>query len=242
MNLRKYFTGYLLFFVLGAINADIMAELAKRDRDNPIRPIEYSSCVLYAEDGYLYTEHWADGFGVPSIVAYQIRQDMMKFIVRIKTWDFAFRIYDYFYERDGIDQFTVDVHDYYLVELVYVNDKLETYCNRIRDINTNGFIYNEAKIGGNINKVPQGTYHIFYSRYDITLTEGMETKIVSLINERTDSLAENSYAVDTYDYYYNVLIEDKQIRINGYLLDFSNKVDYRSQILIFRSGNIGTYR
>jgi hypothetical protein len=77
---------------------------------------------------------------------------MIKLIVRIKTWDFAFRIYDYFYERDDIDQFTVDVHDYYLVELVYVNDKLETYCNRIKDINTNGFIYNEAEIGGNINE------------------------------------------------------------------------------------------
>jgi hypothetical protein len=65
----------------------------------------------------------------------------------------------------------------------------------------------------------------------------MKTKIVSLTNERTNSLAENSYEVDTYDYYYNVLIEDKPIRINGYLLDFSNKVDYRSQMLIFRSGN-----
>jgi hypothetical protein len=162
---------------------------------------------------------------------------MIKLIVRIKTWDFAFRIYDYFYERDGIDQFTVDVHDYYLVELVYVNDKLETYCNRIRDINANGFIYNEATIGGNINKIPD-TYYIYYPRYNITLTEGMETKIVSLINERTDSLAENSYTVDTYDYYYHVLIEDKQIKINGYLLDFSNKFDYRCQLLIFRSGNM----
>jgi hypothetical protein len=224
MNLRKYFTWYLLFFVLGNINADIMTEIAKRDRDNPIRLIEYSSCVLYAEDGYLYTEYWADGFDAPSIVAYQIRQDMIKLIVRIKTWDSAFRIYDRYYERDGIDQFTVDVHDYYLVELVYVNDKLETYCNRIRDINTNGFMYNEAKIGGTINKVPQGTYYIFYPRYSITLTEGMETKIVSLTNERTNSLTENSYEVDTYDYYYQVLIEDKQMRINGYLLDFSNRI------------------
>jgi hypothetical protein len=226
-----------LVFIHSNINADIMAEISKRDRDNPIRLTEYWSYVLYAKDGYLYTDYLADDFGEPSIVAYQIRQDMIKLIVRIKTWDFAFRIYDYFYEKDGIDQFAVDVHDYYLVELVYVNDKLETYCNRIRDINTNGFIYNEAEIGGNINKIPPDTYHVFYPRYDITLTEGMETKIVSLVNERTDSLSENSYTVDTYDYYYHVLIEDKQIRINGYLLNFSNKFDYRSQILILRSGN-----
>jgi hypothetical protein len=216
--------------VTAGVFADIMTEISKRDRNNPIRLIEYSACVLYAKDGYLYTEYWEDGFGVPSIVAYQIQQDIIKLIVRVKTWDFAFRIYDRFYEREGIDQFIVDVHDYYLVELVYVNDKLETYCNRIKNINTNGFVYNEAEIGSNINKVPQGEYYIYYPRYDIRLTEGMETKIISLINERTVSLVENSYTVDTYDYYYHVLIEDKQIRINGYLLDFSNKVDYRSQI------------
>jgi hypothetical protein len=224
-----------IVFIYSNINADIMTEISKRDRNNPIRLIEYSPCVLYAKDGYLYTEYWSDDFGVPSIVAYQIQQDMIKLIVRIKTWDFAFRIYDYYYARDGIDQFTVDVHDYYLVELVYANDKLETYCNRIRDINANGFFYNEAEIGGNINKIPQNVYHIFYPRDDITLTEGMEIKIVSLINERTDSLSENSYTVGTHDYYYHVLIEDKQIRINGYLLDFSDKVDYRSQLSLFQN-------
>jgi hypothetical protein len=237
-NMKKWLLFFIsIVFIYNNINADIMTELSKRDRDNPIRLIEYSAYVLYAKDGYLYTEYWSDEFSVSSIVAYQIRQDMIRLIVRIKTWDFAFRIYDYFYERDGIDEFTVDVHDYYLVELVYVNDKPETYCNRIRDINANGFIYNEAEIGGNITKIPQDTYHIFYPRYDIALTEGMETKVVSLTNERTNSLVENSYTVDTYDYYYHVLIEDKQIRINGYLLDFSNKIDYRSQILILRSGN-----
>jgi hypothetical protein len=231
----------LIFISIGCvnsdINADIITEIAKIDRDNPIRLIEYSNYVLYAKDGYLYTEYLNDDFGEPSIVAYQIRQDMIKCIVRIKTWDFAFTIYDSFYERDGIDQFTVDVHNYYLVEFVYINDKLEIYCNRIKDINANGFIYNEAEIGVNINKIPKDEYNIFYPRYDITLTEGMKIKVVSLTNERTNSLSENSYTVSAYDYYYNVLVEDKQIRINGYLLDFSGKIDYRSQMLSSRKGN-----
>ena len=227
--MKKRLLSFVLFiFVYSAVNADFITEISKRDRNNPIRIIEHSAYVLYAEDGLLHTEYREDGFGIPSIVAYQIQQDSIKLILRIKTWDFAYRIYDYFYERDGIDQFTVEVHDYYLVELIYVNDKLETYCNRIRDINTNGFIYNEAEISGNINKVPQGEYHIYYSRHRITLTEGMKTKIVSLINKRTDSLAQNSHATGTYDYYYDVLIEDKEFRINGYLLDFSNKVEYRN--------------
>jgi hypothetical protein len=167
---------------------------------------------------------------VPSIVAYQIHEDAVKLIVRVKTWDFAYRIYDRFYERDGIDRFTVEVHDYYLVELVYINDRLETYCNRIKNINANGFIYNEAEIGGNINKVP-GYYYQTSPYLETKLTEGMKIKIVALTNERTNALTENSHEFETYDYYYHILIDDKQVRINGYLLDFGNKVDYRAALL-----------
>ena len=227
----------LIVVIQNNINADIMTELAKRDRNNPIHITEYSPYVLYTRNGYLHTEYRSDGYGVPAIVAYQIQDDIIKLIIRIKTWDFAFRIYDYFYERDGIDQFTVDVHDYYLVELVYENNRLETYCNRIRDINTNGFEFNEAEIGRNINEV-SNSYKPTYPRLDMDLTEGMEVKITALTNERTNTLAENSYAFVTYDYYYyNILIDGNQVRINGYLLDFSNRVDYRSKLLILRSGN-----
>ncbi|MDR2543439.1 MAG: hypothetical protein LBC80_08345, partial [Treponema sp.] len=50
-------------------------------------------------------------------------------------------------------------------------------------------------------------------------------------------LAVNSYTFKTYDYYYHILIDDKQFRINGYLLDFSNKIEYRTTLLIMKSGN-----
>jgi hypothetical protein len=33
------------------------------------------------------------------------------------------------------------------------------------------------------------------------------------------------------------LIGDKQVRINGYLLDFDNKFDYRAKLLVLKSGN-----
>jgi hypothetical protein len=57
-----------LVVIRNNIGADIMAELAKRDRENPIRLIdENSRFVLYAKDGYLHTEYREDGFGVPSI-------------------------------------------------------------------------------------------------------------------------------------------------------------------------------
>jgi len=227
---KKLLFFMLIAFISGAVNADILTELAKRDRKNPIRIGEYTNYVLFAEDGYLYTEYWNDGMDTLSIIAYQIHDDSIKLIIRSKTWDFAYRIFDTYYGRDRIDRFTVDVHNFYLVELVYVNDKLETYGNRIRDININDFIFNETKISCNINKVPQGRVHIFYSPSKITLTEGMEVKIISFTNEYTNVLAQNSSEVETYDYFYHVLIEDAEIKINGYLLDFSDKVEYRSQL------------
>ena len=93
--MKKQVILFLLSIVViqNNISADIMIELAKRDRKNPIPIIKNSHYVLYAKDGYLHTEYWEDGFGVPSIVAYQIHEDAIKLIVRIKTWDFAFRIY-----------------------------------------------------------------------------------------------------------------------------------------------------
>ncbi|MCL2805147.1 MAG: hypothetical protein FWD26_04335 [Treponema sp.] len=224
--MKKQVILFLLTLVIiqNNINADIMTELAKRDRNNPIPLTEYSRFGLYAKDGHLHIEYWEDGFGIPSIVAYKIQKNAIKLIVRTKTWDFAYRIYDYYYQRGGIDEFTVEVHNYYLVELVYVNGKLESYGNRIREINTNGFIFNDAQIGSNINKVTD--YYPTFPRLKTDLTEGMEIKIAALTNERTNMLAVNSYSFDTYDYYYLVLIDGIQVRINGYLLDFCNKIDY----------------
>ena len=237
--MKKQVILFLLTIVIiqNNVNADIMAELAKRDRRNPIRITEVSPFVLYAKDDFLHTEYLDDRFGVPSIVAYKIDKDAISLIVRIKTWDFAFRIYDYFYERDGIDRFTVDVHDYYSVELLYVNDKLETYCNRIREINTHGFIFNEAEIGKNINKVSDIGYRPTHPGLQMDLKEGMKIKVAAFTNIRTNDLKENSYTFETFDYYYHILIDGQQVRINGYLLDFSNKIEYRSKLLILKSGN-----
>jgi len=236
MRLRIYLTFYLFLFIFTSANADIMTELAKRDRRNTINiGNSFDSFSIYSENGYLITSIFSDGMDKASIVAYQIQENNIKLIIRIKTWDFAFRIYDYLFEKDGIDEFTVIVHNYYLVELVYINEKLETYCNRIRDINTNEFIFNEARISGNVNAVSD--YYLTYPRLDMDLTEGTAVKIAALINERTNELDTNTYTFDTFDYYYHILIDDQQVRINGYLLDFGSKIDYRAAYLTFKSGN-----
>jgi hypothetical protein len=222
-------------FIRGTINADIMTELAKRDTGNPIYLAESTANVLYAKAGYLYAEFRSDGMDKPSIVAYQINSDNIKLIIRIKTWDFAYRISDLYTSGKKIDDIIVDVHDYYLVELVYTHDKLETYSNMITDINTNGFIFNEAVIGGNANNLPYEGYLTYGG--GLTLEEGMEAKILSFSNERTDQNRANTAAFSVYDYQYNVLIHDRNLSVNGYFLDFSNSIDYRSQLLILQSGN-----
>ena len=232
--MKKWVILWVLTIVIiqHSINADIMAELAKMDRDNRIRLNEYSSNVLFAENGYLRVAYFDDGSDVPSIVAYKINEDNIKLIVRIKTWDFAFRIDDYYYQRDGIDHFTIDVHNYYLVELVYVNDRLETYCNRVRDINTNGFMFNDAEINDNITKVPR-YYRPTYPCLEKDLEKGIKVKIASLTNERTNEMVD-SYESETYDYYYHIVVDGQQVRINGYLLDFGDKIDYRTPLLILK--------
>jgi len=214
--LRKHTLLFLLTIVIvgSNINADMMAELAKRDHKNPIRLIGASPYVLYAKDGYLQTEYRDDGQDVPSIVAYKIQEDAVTLIVRIKTLDVAYRDNDYFNE----DWFTVDVHDYYLVGLAYTNNKLEIHCNRVKDINAGGFIFNEAEIGRNVNKVPSN--YLTYTSLEKALTEGMKVKIAEMTNRRTCEL-------QTYDYEYKILTGGKEVIINGYFLDFSDRIDYR---------------
>jgi hypothetical protein len=223
MNLRKYFAGYLLFFVLGTINADITAELAKKDRRNAIRvEWQWPYFVLFLEDGCLIADVWSDESDTVSIVAYQIHDDVIKLIVRRKTWDFAYRSFNMYSTRDRVEQLSVDVHNYYLVELMYINDKLEIYCNQVIDINTHGFIFNEAAIGSNVNNVPHEGYLTYGDGF--RLAEGMKTEILSLTDERTNQNRRNTAEIGVYDYRYYVSINDRKLWVNGYFLDFSDRI------------------
>ena len=69
-----------LIVIQNNVNADIMTELAKRDRNNPIRLFEYSSFVLYARNGYLHTEYRNDDYGEPSIVMANLLLSHIKYM------------------------------------------------------------------------------------------------------------------------------------------------------------------
>jgi len=211
-----------------------MTELAKIDPDNAIPIAGRSYNKLYAKNGYLYTDSFTDTLLEPSIVAYNIQEDAIKIIIRNISTGYAYR--EKYNTDDEEDWYHITVHDYYLVELLYKNDKLETSCKPVKEINTEGFIFNEAKISDNINKISE-YYHLTYPRLETKLTEGTKIKIVSMTDIRTKTLSENSSGLEIYDYYYNILVNGKQVRINGYLLDFDNKMDYRTKLLILRSGN-----
>jgi len=210
-----------IFIITTNINADILAELAKRDGKNPIHLTD--SSVLYSKDGYLYTEYWADGGDMPAIVAYKIRGNSVNLIIRIKTWDFAYREDNDFNKVK--DEFIVTVHNYYLVELSYINDNLVINSKRVKDINAEGFIFNEAKINGNVKEVTG--YYITTPYLKEHLKEGDKIKVAEFTNIRANQLMVNSHWFNTYDYYYQILVDGKKVRINGYLLDFDNKINYR---------------
>jgi len=214
-----------------------MTELAKRDIGNGIPISEHSYSYMYTKDGYLYTANWSDIISEPSIVAYKIQKDAISLLIRIISLDQAYRENYTTKDRDSWDWFTVTVHDYYLVELLYKNDKMVTNYKPvmdIRDINTVGFIFNEAKISGNIKKL-SNDYYMTYPRLETKLTEGTKIKIASITYLRTKDLSENSSGLEIYDYYYNILVNGKQVRINGYLLDFENKINYREKLLSLKN-------
>jgi hypothetical protein len=219
MNPRRLMFLYLFVFVIGSIHADIIDALDKRRRSNAINCNEaWYVFSLFTEDGYLTTEVWQDGMADASIVAYKIQENAINLIVRNKDQDVAYRIFDIYYNRERIDPIHVIVHNYYLVELVYIDNKLEIYCNRIREINTNGYVFNTAKISNTVNTLPHDGYIIYDD--DFKLTDGMELQIVSLTNELAS-------ITTVYEYKYNVEISDRQLLINGWFLDFDNKVNMR---------------
>ena len=237
-KMKKQIILFLLSVVIiqNNINADIMTELAKIDRDNAISIAGRSYNVLYAKNGYLYTDTFTDGLLEPSIVAYNIQKDAIILIIRNISTDYAYRENYNTDDEEVQDWFRITVHDYYLVELLYKNDKLETSCKPVKEINTEGFIFNEAKISDNINKISEH-YYLTNPRLETKLTEGTKIKIVSMTDIRTKTLSEYSSGLEIYDYYYHIFVYDKKVRINGYLLDFDNKMDYRTQLLIMKSGN-----
>jgi len=221
MWLRKILFLHLMLIICNNINADILTELAKRNHDNAINigyfyyDYLYS---LYVENGYLITEFRSDGSDEASIVAYQILDDTIKLIIRIKSWDFAYRTFDLNNVKDRTDRYSVPVHDYYLVELLFINGKLEIYNNRIMDINTNGYIFNELYIGSNVNNLPNDS-SIAYSG-NFTLNEGMNAKIISMTRELKIAV----YGISAYDYDYYVLIENRNLFVNGWFLEFKNRI------------------
>jgi hypothetical protein len=210
-----------MLLIYNNINADIKTELAKRGYDNAINVGYFYYDYLYSlymENGYLIAEFRQDGSDEASIIAYQISNDTIKLIVRVNSWDFAYRTFDRNNFKDRTDHYSVAVHDYYLVEFFYINGKLEIYNNRIMDINTNGYIFNELKIGSNVNNLPHDG-SIAYSG-GFTLKEGMNAKIISM----TRDLKNVVYGISAFDYDYFVLIENRNLFINGWFLDFNNRI------------------
>jgi len=87
---------------------------------------------------------------------------------------------------------------------------------------------NDAEIGDNVNMFPN--YYITYPRIETKLTKGMKITVTALTLDRTNELSRNGLSFGTFDYIYSVLIDGKQVVINGWFLDFSDSLEYRSKL------------
>jgi len=220
MNLRKLLFLCLMLSINNIINADVLDKIKERDIKNTIQISYYYSYLfsLYVENEYLIVDSFQDRSDEQSIIAYNIQDNTIKLIVRNETRATAYRIFDLFNMRDRIDTHNVAVNDYYLVEIIYINDKLDVYCNRIININTNGFKFNKLNIGSNVNNLPYDG-SISYDGGFI-LKKGLDAKIISMTKE----LKIVVYGISAYDYEYFVSINDRTLYINGWFLKFDNKI------------------
>jgi hypothetical protein len=107
---------------------------------------------------------------------------------------------------------TIDINHYYLVELEVINGKLESFCNRIVEINTNGFIINEAYIFKNTN-VRFGPSEQWNKVME--LEESTHVNIIN-IEKRGDA------AYNTFDHWYKIQFQDSEYWVFGFFIEFFN--------------------
>jgi hypothetical protein len=143
-------------------------------------------------------------------MAYKINSDNIKIIVKYRTWDWV----EAYKSKNSM---TININYYYLVELEEIDGKIESYCNRIDEINLNGFIINNAVVFETIN-ARLGP--------DITWNESLELKEGSHINVLTVE-KEGVDAYNKYDHWYKIIVNEKVHWVFGFFIDFDKKINIK---------------
>jgi hypothetical protein len=108
-------------------------------------------------------------------------------------------------------RFSIDLNHYYLVEIEEINGKLEHYCNRLDEINLNGFTINEAETFKKANASPGPLLGW------IELEEGTPIKVAGI-----EKRGNTNY--NTFDHWYEIIIEEKIHWIFGFYLNFKKRI------------------
>jgi hypothetical protein len=209
MDIRKYVVVYLLFFVLGSAGADILDKLPEITVSKHIgfhNPEGYIFSI-YFDGGDLVADIFTDTSDSVSIMGYKISANSMKIIVKLRTRDMVQIFFSQYLTN-------IDINYYFLVELEDVDGELEYYCNRIDEINTNGFTMNGAVIFDTI--ITRNGPSINWNQ-KTQLEKGDPVEVLYVEKEGRDDY-------NTYDHWYKIKIGDDIHWIFGFYIDFSNRI------------------
>jgi hypothetical protein len=203
-------TAFFIVFIfsIAALYADILTKLPGITASNSIPFYDHSffddyMFSIYADGDNLTVGIFTDTSSSVSIMAYKINSDNVKIIVKYRTWDRA-RAY-----KSG-NSMTININYYYLIELEETDGKIESYCNRIDEINLNGFIINNAVVFETINARlgPDTTWN-----ESIELKEGDRIKVLTVEKDGTD-------AYNKYDHWYKIIVNEEVHWVFGFFIDF----------------------
>jgi len=211
--LKKYLIFILFSLVVNNLSANILERLAEITEKNHLRCYYDGwgykfSLYMNGNDltvGYFGGEEYG---GELSIVAYKIVNNSIRVIVQNRTYEFVEPIYNKRFST------TIDMNKYVLVELEEIDGKIENFCNRIDEINLNGFIINNAVI---YKETEARLGPSMQWNTAIKLNVGNSIKVTG-VNKQGDD------AYNTFDYWYKVIINNKTYWVFGFYIIFEDKI------------------
>jgi len=202
---------FLLFsFIAINLEAGILDRVSEITEKNHIS-FYYGSYLfsLYMDGNYLTAEVYSDAGGRASIVAYKIVDNTLKVIVQHRIWEFVTPLYD-----AGRFEAIIKINYYYIIEFEEIDGKLEYFCNRIREMNLNNFVINDAKV---YDKTKVRFEPSIQSNRALELEKGTPLKITGV---EKDGESEHG----TFDYFFKVIIQEKIYWLYGFFVNFEERI------------------
>jgi hypothetical protein len=200
-------------FSIAVLYADILTKLPEITAANSMQFYDHSfwddyMFSVYTEGDNLTVGIFTDTSSSVSIMAHNINSNNVKIIVKYRTWDRA-RAY-----KSG-NSMTIDINYYYLIELEEIDGKIESYCNRIEEMNLNGFIINNAVVFEAVKARfgPDTTWN-----ESLELKEGDRIKVLAVEKDGTD-------AYDKYDHWCKIIVNEEVHWVFGFFIDFDKKMN-----------------